>query len=514
MIRDVLSFLLLCPARLSGRKGKLWDTEHEELLKPLDAKLNILGAYEMELTPSRAVELQKLLKEWRTEGARVNGFAFCQELADDDQTPAEWFLLDHRPGDTSYEHISWERKGEDVHLEVKADRIKPGLHVGGWIPVVCVSEQFKAIVEVHHLSGIEFIWIRDVGKYQATQWYLPVCHHCLGRGLDDPWIDPKKLTGAGFQSLDPRGRHGQFSAFPEQYKRDAGPKDPIVKKLLALLKSMELLKRGPDYGSFPRFLRKYLPDTDFAYTIRATYDAEPPRFRHRGMAMNRKARDLLKVNGILTDDLCQPVLILNRPRRGVEDLDRKYGPDEPAFTPEEMIRMREQEADAWAEHVAHPKSVPAPDLTRSFSLLRSRKRLAPKDFAKPVTHKGLTDAEIALGVRIPSAWHRVLRISNGGKIENNPLACGEACLVIPAEKLAKSQQEELGYYRDIGAKLTDSMLVVMQTEIGDSVWLDTARKKPDGDCPVILMSHETGGEQREWPSVADFLEELLTAEGD
>ena len=54
----------------------------------------------------------------------------------------------------------------------------------------------------------------------------------------------------------------------------------------------------------------------------------------------------------------------------------------------------------------------------------------------------------------------------------------------------------------------------METEIGDSVWLDTAQTRPDGDCRVVLMSHETGQAEGEWPSVAEFLEDLLTPEED
>jgi hypothetical protein len=44
--------------------------------------------------------------------------------------------------------------------------------------------------------------------------------------------------------------------------------------------------------------------------------------------------------------------------------------------------------------------------------------------------------------------------------------------------------------------------------------VDTRAPKPDGDCRVVLISHETGKEEREWSSVADFLEELLTAEAE
>jgi hypothetical protein len=58
--------------------------------------------------------------------------------------------------------------------------------------------------------------------------------------------------------------------------------------------------------------------------------------------------------------------------------------------------------------------------------------------------------------------------------------------------------------------MPESLLEVMETELGDSVCLDTAHLKPGGEGRVVLMSHATGGEQREWATIADFLEELLT----
>jgi hypothetical protein len=208
------------------------------------------------------------------------------------------------------------------------------------------------------------------------------------------------------------------------------------------------------------------------------------------------------------------VLIVERPSRGVENLDRRYGLPPPAFTPEQLARIRELEAECPAEHVAHPKPPRAPDLARSLSLLRSRKRRRPKCFAKPAAPKAIVKATTTLGATIPIAWQNVLRVSNGGRIEHCALAAGHAALIIPAEKLATSRQTEADYYRDIGIGLPDSLLLVMRTEIGGSVWLHAARPKSGGECRVVLMSHETGAEQREWPSVAEFLEELLTAEAD
>src|SRR5262249_25636857 len=129
----------------------------------------------------------------------------------------------------------------------------------------------------------------------------------------------------------------------------------------------------------------------------------------------------------------------------------------------------------------------------------------------PATARVIAEAGRALGAALPAAWEKVLRICNGGRVEHSPLASDLACLIIPGDKLAQAQQTEADYYREVGADLPDSFVVVMQTEIGDSVWLDTSGMKPEGDCRVVLMSHETGDEEREWSSVADFLEELLTA---
>jgi hypothetical protein len=184
----------------------------------------------------------------------------------------EWFRV--RPTGTHYEAFEnwWDNLEQPIetlgeYLCVRADRLKPGVHVAGTTLQVYISERFKAVVEAHRLTGIDFIWCRDIGKYRAPQWYLPICPQCLGRGLDDPWIDVTKLSGKGYQTLDPRGRHGQVSADPKQYKPDAGPDDPETRKLLRLLHSMELEKRPPDFASVPRYLRKYLPDADFACTI-------------------------------------------------------------------------------------------------------------------------------------------------------------------------------------------------------------------------------------------------------
>jgi hypothetical protein len=515
MIRNIVSFILLSPKGLSEKNAKAWEKEHHMLLLPLGAKLKDYVT-EIEATPAHVAELLKLLRQWRKEGARVNGFAYGEELVDDEKTPVEWFTI--WPTGTHYEHFeNWwdnlERPIEtlDRYLSVRADRMKPGVHVAGTNLQVYVSERFKAVVEANRLTGIEFAWCRDIGKHRALQWFLPICPNCLGRGLDAEWIDASKFNGKGYQTLDPRGRHGQSVADPDQYKPDAGPADAAVRELLAKLRSMELTKGPPEYRFVPRFLRKHLPETNFACTILDMAEHyEDLLHRHRGLALDRRARDVLQAQGLVQEEHCRPVLIVGRPPGGVENLDRRYGPPEPAFSPEQFALIRELEAQAWAEHVAHPKPPRAADLGRSLALLRLAKRRATASFAKPATQKSLDEAADALGVQIPQAWQKVLRIAGGGRIENCALADGHACLITPIQKLAKECRAELAYYREIGAELLDSQIAVMTTEFGDSVWLDTSQPNGDGDCRVVLMSHETGEESREWHSVAEFLEEVLS----
>jgi hypothetical protein len=110
MIRTVLTFLLLGPEKLSSRLEKEWHKEHEAILKGLGARLAD-WTYTIEVTPAIARALLKLFKQWRKEGARVNGYGYSQELIDDDRTLVEWFTL-HATG-TDYEHfLNWREQLE------------------------------------------------------------------------------------------------------------------------------------------------------------------------------------------------------------------------------------------------------------------------------------------------------------------------------------------------------------------------------------------------------------------
>jgi hypothetical protein len=182
----------------------------------------------------------------------------------------------------------------------------------------------------------------------------------------------------------------------------------------------------------------------------------------------------------------------------------------PCISREKLDEWHARAEEARVEFLRNPKPVRAPSLARALTLLRARKRRRPSDFGPPAKAKDFQKASDSLGRPIPEAWQMVLRVCNGGKIEACELACGEACTITALAKLPNERRQEAEYYREFGAQLQGRFLPVMRTEIGDSIWLDTARPQPEGDCRVVLMSHETQDEERDWPSVAEFLEELLT----
>jgi hypothetical protein len=213
MIRYVLQFGFCSPDNLSPDQTEKWYEEWSAALKPLTFWENGLGDYKVDLTPPRGERLLEFLQRAKKEGGRLNSVFLEEQLIDDDQTPAEWFVVDPQQQSEFFGGIWWDLQeainGHEKHLVVKADRLKPGTHLGGYSNRVYVSERFKAVVEKRRLTGIEFIWVKDTGKYRAPQWYLPVCHQGLGRGLDHPWIDTTRLSGLGCEVVDPRGRHGQ-----------------------------------------------------------------------------------------------------------------------------------------------------------------------------------------------------------------------------------------------------------------------------------------------------------------
>src|SRR5262249_49832637 len=213
----------------------------------------------------------------------------------------------------------------------------------------------KDVVEQYRLTGLEFLWVRDSGRFRAMQWYLPLAGELLGRGLDHPWYDPAKSSGVGSDAKDPRARHGQriassMAGFTLRANSSFG--DPVKDRLLKLMVAMS--KRQMLVISYPRYLRQYLPRTDFAFTLRDRQYGDEIH-RGRGLAARRRAKDLLIANGLASEKDFVAVKVFDRVPPGVENLDRRCGKPLQLFSRSELARLRDEEAALWAEHVRQEK---------------------------------------------------------------------------------------------------------------------------------------------------------------
>jgi hypothetical protein len=302
-----------------------------------------------------------------------------------------------------------------------------------------MSERVKALVEAHHLTGLELLWIPDTGHVAALQWYLPVATEPLGRGQDHPWFDPACLAGLDPKKalktlVDPTWRVGVTELSSSQFRPGVCCGDPAKDGAIALCGDAVI-------ESHRRVLRGYLPRTDFAYTWGRGSVHEVPGCQRawREPCCNRRTRDLLIAAGLATEDYFLGIEVLDQPYAGTEVLDELAGgPAGPGpYVPPEAMPQVRAELDRWyAAFLARPRRQPAkrartstaespgnaksshPKPNASKSALSARKpkpdpAVAPKPAKKPAKRRRVTvdgaASQDAIAMRPPQLFRRPSR---------------------------------------------------------------------------------------------------------
>jgi hypothetical protein len=333
----------------------------------------------------------------------------------------------------------------------------------------------------------------------------------LGRGIDHPWFDWSKRKGEPWKDgharhpLEPQYRYGvSFLASPQR-KAGAAYGEPVRDRLLAL----------PSYtwftiDSYRRVLRKHLPATGFAYCWSTGGGGHS-----RGLCCQRNVRDLLLEAGLAREEEFEGIEVLDEPYPGAEVPDElpggPAGPG-PGYTEEELVALREELAGHWAKFSAKPKPVRRPSLPRSLDLLKARKAADPDSFSPPLRGKALEKANADLPAPIPTAWEKVLKVCNGATIENCPLSVPGVCVIVSAQDLPAFQRQQYEWAHGMDHGFPTHYLHVVESQLGDFICLDPSSLTDKGDCRVLLISHETMAVEREWDSIAAFLEDLLEQE--
>lgn len=469
--------------RIPRAKGEQIDKEMDALIMKtfveFGGKFEEINYGQIDLdSPRLGAFLDRLHQLEEEEAVAVRSMSVEREMVDDEMTPGEWFCV-HSKAQLS-------ETGD-----FKADRVRPGVHIAGecgrW-DLHWVSEKFRRICEKNGLTGVRFRWVGDKGRYRAPQWFVPIPTQFLGRGLDHPWFD--RANAKPVPGEIPLARLGCCHAGERDLKNGVHFGDPAKDRILR-----EFTGRVY-FNTCSSFLREYLPATDFAMACHYTESTWM-------WYINRNARDILIREGVLLKSECDPVMIVDALPEGVMDLDKDTSPPD-VFKGKDMKAECEKAEEAYREFLTHPKPVREAKIATSLKKLKALKKRDPKSFRKGIK---AADQEHVTGLPfpLPEAWRQLLEVTDGGELPND-------CEVIPLGKLARFHSEWKEDWTRLFPDSRSDLFYVAHHGTGDAFALVMSEARPDGECPVLHISHEGGLEERSWPSIAAFLEDMMKEE--
>ena len=454
-------------------------------------------------------------------------------LEDDEEAPLEWFELD--PSRT------FPLRRSAPFPEVSAGDLPPGSHVasGG---IHYVSEAFKQAVEEEGLSGLELLWVRDVGRFRAAQWHEAMPVAAIGRGLDHPWFDREAFeawwrTGGDtlplIKSVIAASRGGERKALEAKrdallrsraeaaaeearrfgarqfdtrfFRKDAGFADPERGRLIRLFVFEDRLN-SLEVTSPLIVLRRFLPAADFAFSWGDWEGGARDEEGHFGrVCFNRRARDVLLRRKLVRPWECRGVLVLDHPPPGALVFDDPDHPPAPRLTPAQLARARVHEARDWTRFLSRPRKERAVTFEAALKRLRAARRAKAGSFAKPARARALDAAEAELGRLLPAAWRAVLQVADGLE----PVSEDESCRVVGTSEIVSFHRATLRWVEETEGSSEPRLLYVGHWEAGDLLALEVPRGARQESCAVLRIDHEVLAESRRWPGVAEFLDELL-----
>jgi hypothetical protein len=497
---------------------------HAEVKPTLDAldKVpgdDVVGAYR--LTERTCAALLPLLERIRDGRSIAKLQSASMTLAPDgDPDLAEWFAI--APNETM--DIQGESKGL---IEVRADRIKGRLPLRRYSDIPLASQPFVDFVRGHAMTGIDFIWAPDKGKYAATQWYSVIGTSFVGRGIDHPWFDPAtrgRYKYGGFMAVQPTDRRWiigvrEFDAAQTHERLPiASPRG--LAELFGLLR-----KLGTNYGVPIKaplcLLRAHLPRSDFAYArIAEPTGLEEQPYRTVRLCCTRAARQVLLEARMAQPDDFEPVDVVDEPYAGAAVFDRPAEPLPGVFDEQQLAKVRAAEAKALAKHAGRPKPPMPVNPQELKKLLAKLKRVIQRQeapLAAGAAADALDGAERALGFRIPARWRELLSMIDGFTIDNTKALDGVAELRVASSGALADEHKRLQFIASGYGELDPPpahLLGVANSDIGDGIFLDLSRLTPDGDCPVLHLDHETIETVMTWPAIGLFLADAIEVSDD
>ena len=461
---------------------------------------------EIELNDISAKRIMKMVEGLKSAHIGYLGSGILiEKLTEGEMEESEWFMIYTRYSDALNQF--------DEYPTCKAYQCPPMVHI---LNHNQVSERFKQVVEDNDLSGLDFLWFKDVGKYKAPQWFWAIPHQPLGHGLDHEWFDRNRYRDYALSPNSPLDEgmkrtlskdlikeyvKGETHFDSRYFKSDWTTGADEIDDLLSLFLTDSSGRLN--VHSIPRYQRKYLPTTDFVYVW---------NIPGTSLCINRKARDILYDNKIIVDGELIGILQHDNVPKGTENLDKERQFPYPLSYrkdsgPDFLSNLKEKEKKLLKEFLKIKKPIRKPNIKRSLQILRKSKKNRPDDFKRGISKKKLDEAIQQLSYKLPIYWMDALKISNGGWFGINKE--NYTCEITSVQDLNQFHFEINRDRKMSDEDYNEKLIYFGQSDCGDYFAFKKEEQSGLQDCPVHLISHEDFSLMREWEGIADFLESIL-----
>jgi len=445
-------------------------------------KLHSVAWTEIELTPENIEILLEKFSELKEKRIAYPGAGHIyEELSEASVTECEWFSID----------VPYLNQNEgDLLLDggypfLKAYQYPPYVYMQGHF----VSEDFKALVDKEKLTGVDFLWAEDRGKYAAKQWYVMRATQAMGRGFDTPWFDgeiykefqtesdPKafieKVAKDGYpingkkylqskiaeyeKNFSDKYRIG-MTYFPAVAVGNRLASQPLLNTLIHHFSLTGGRGDGLVISTIPRFLKKYLPKTDFAYFWN---DGRG----NQTLCLNKKVKGLLVSHAMVKERDIRPLAIYDIMPESCIDLanDAEYPPS--IYTDEEFNALKKEEKERRVRF--DKKELPRcmPNIKNTLKLLRHTKKEQDKKSVKGISKKKIEEYVESMTISLPEYWLDVLKVSNGGKYG---LEERLDCIIVPLHEAEVFHIDEVKHRMQI-----DDDYIVIHTYFSSTITGDS-----------------------------------------
>lgn len=435
----------------------------------------------------------------------------CEKIENTESKEIAWYKV-YSDSNDDYKEFAL----GDFYPKCKAFRYTDKIHIQN---NHYVSEEFKACVEKNKLSGLKFFWVMDVGKYKARQWHCAVAEEPIGHGLDHEWFDRDNYVKNSIEKdkIKPDPISNNLMRFNSLFRSGIWHFDSKefkntwttgIENYDQLLSKFPKESRGLRFISIPRFQKKYLPKTDFAY---AWSRVDGPNYegnyvRERDLYINQRAKDVLLQNNLIEERRLVKVIICEEIPDGVADLDNNAKCPPPVYTNEEYLERKILEEKYYQKFCKSEKEVRKPTIKEVLSKLKKEKRKRPDDFMPGVNITEINTYFENSPIKYPNLWTKILQITSGG----GPFdSSAREYYFTPLEEIIHLHKEIVSVMLSIDEEYSGGLVYFGSTMNGDYLAFKKLEQEIIVDCPILKISHEDPAITTEWSSIIDFLFSLL-----